>query len=199
MVNYRRAKVYKLVKKGGDELGNMYIGSTCQPLCVRLCSHRGAARTGKKHSILLQWMRDVGPENVQILWIADIPCESFEQQRAKEQEYIDKLKPSLNMHKAHMAHGDYLAYHRAWGNKIRRAAGLKPRVKYDTDEERVAAEKARHKTYRESNKEKIAQYKRDWAARNKEKVARRQREWYERKKQNAARSKTKKNPEVSCT
>ncbi len=170
MVDYSKAKVYKLVKKGGDELGDMYVGSTCQTLCVRMCGHRSAVRAGKQ-AIVHQWIRDVGLENVQIVWIADIPCESFEQQRAKEQEYIERLKPNLNINKAYLTREERLSYWRVNRDSIlakqmaqRRAAGVKPRVKYDTEEGRVAAKKAYLKAYFERNKEYLALKQRAYRA-----------------------------------
>lgn len=188
MVDYSKAKVYKLVKKGGDELGDMYVGSTCQRFCERLGNHRWAARSGKQ-AVVQQWIRDVGPDNVQIVWIADIPCESFEQQRAKEQEYIELLKPSLNMNKAYVSREERMAYNRCYylANREkqlaremdkRRAAGAKPRVEY-TEEERVAARKATHAAYRERNKEKVAERRKSWRERNREHTRQYTREYYQ--------------------
>lgn len=200
MVDYGKAKVYKLVNKGGDELGDMYVGSTCETLSKRLKGHRAAARMGRPAPVY-HWIRDIGPENVQIIWIADIPCQNSEQKRAKEQEYIDELKPSLNRRRAYLTREERLAglrvcvraHYAANREKIlakqlaqQRAAGVKPRFVYNTEEDRVAARKASQAAGRKRNKEKNAQYQKNWYESNKEYARQWAKDYRERNKEQLA-------------
>jgi hypothetical protein len=76
MNRYHNGKIYKLVNADT----RIYVGSTCLPLSKRLSCHKKA-----------------GWENVRIVQIEAFRCETKQELVAREQFYIDLLKPSLNM------------------------------------------------------------------------------------------------------
>ena len=85
MPDYSKAKVYKILNDVDDDV---YIGSTCQPLSVRMAGHR--CYSGKSPLKLYQKMRDIGVHHFYIELIEETPCENKEQLRAREGEYIRK-------------------------------------------------------------------------------------------------------------
>lgn len=170
MVNYANCKIYKLVLKGGDELNDMYIGSTCTPLCKRMDSHRSFARNGKPAKVY-QWMCDVGIENVEIILIANCPCENFEEQRKHERRYVDELQPSLNVKNPYTSRNDRLKQVREY-----RACNKE----HFSD--------LRRKCY-ERNKAHILQYQRDYREKNKAKILNRDKQYrYNNKERMAVKS-----------
>ena len=91
---YSNGKIYKLVLNGCDVI---YIGSTISCLRYRLCGHRRA--TKRRNSNVYSTMR----HNVydwKIIEIEKFPCNDRDELRAREQFWIDKLKPSLNSYNA---------------------------------------------------------------------------------------------------
>lgn len=97
MVNYKNGKLYKLTNSVNDDI---YIGSTAETtLARRMTNHRKDAKTRK--SYLYQQMRLIGIENFKIVLLEDYPCENKDQLRAKEDEWIQRLKPKLNQVRAY--------------------------------------------------------------------------------------------------
>lgn len=97
MVNYNYSKVYKITNSIDDEI---YIGSTTyQYLATRINSHRMMCKdiSGRRDSKLYNKMRELGVENFKIELLEEVKCDCKEALLLKEQEYIDLLKPSLNM------------------------------------------------------------------------------------------------------
>jgi predicted GIY-YIG superfamily endonuclease len=88
------AKIYKIVNDLNDEI---YIGSTKQQLSKRFYEHKSDSRNEKtKHYKLYQLVEEYGWDSFRIILIEEFKCENREEQRKKEQQYIDELKPSLN-------------------------------------------------------------------------------------------------------
>ena len=88
MVDYSKGKIYKVLNDLDDDV---YIGSTCQSLNMRMVGHR-KARTGKqyKNYKLYRKMNEIGVAHFYIELIKETPCENKEQLRAIEGEYIRK-------------------------------------------------------------------------------------------------------------
>ena len=85
-MDYSKAKIYKILNNVSDDV---YIGSTCQTLSMRMAGHRRSITgKGKKHYKLYSKMLDLGEENFYIELIKETPCENAEQLRAIEGEYI---------------------------------------------------------------------------------------------------------------
>ena len=85
MPDYSKAKIYKILNDVDDDV---YVGSTCQPLSVRMAGHR--CYSGTSPLKLYHKMRDIGVHHFYIELIEETPCENKEQLRAREGEYIRK-------------------------------------------------------------------------------------------------------------
>lgn len=93
MTNYNNSKIYKIIPNITDDNNDVYIGSTTKKyLCERMASHRNSykrwkeAKTNKTFSFLL--FDKYGVENCKIVLIEEIKCNSKDELRAKEAEYI---------------------------------------------------------------------------------------------------------------
>ena len=126
MNKYNNSKIYKISNTINDDI---YIGSTTsQYLCSRMNMHRMMAKdtTGRRNSKLYNMMRDLGVVNFKIELVENINCNDKHELHIKEQEYIDSLKPSLNMIKSiPMTADENREYQRIWAEKQRRKNGSK--------------------------------------------------------------------------
>ena len=95
VVDYSKAKVYKIYNTVDSDI---YIGSTCCSLAVRMAKHRAATKCPRQSLYrLYKKMNELGVENFHIVLIDEIPeCQSKEQLHKKEREKIEELKPALN-------------------------------------------------------------------------------------------------------
>ena len=88
-MDYKNAKIYSIRNNITEDL---YVGSTCQPLCKRWWSHKSALRRSDTQSLpLYTKMLELGKENFYIELLLNFPCNNKEELRAKEGEYIRKL------------------------------------------------------------------------------------------------------------
>ena len=92
MPNYENSFVYKLVNSVDNKI---YIGSTTQALSKRLGEHKNMARRKPNRNVYAHLV-SVGWENVRIILIESVTAFNKDQLRAREQHYIDLLKPDLN-------------------------------------------------------------------------------------------------------
>ena len=163
MKDFTKCKIYKLVLKGSDECDDMYIGSTIRSLAERMVVHRLDARRGRDTNVY-KWMRDVGVENVQIVLLEEYrDCQNFEQQRQREREWIEKLKPSLNTVLPYRSLEERLSYNREYSRKH-----------YD-----AGAIKEKNRVYREANTETIKEKARAYHAANAKAIKERKRKYRE--------------------
>ena len=88
-IKYTRGKIYKITD---NAYSKCYIGSTTQPLSARMAGHRRSfheysiTKTGFMTSFLL--FEEFGVEHCKIELIENCPCDSMEQLKKKEGEYI---------------------------------------------------------------------------------------------------------------
>ena len=131
MPDYNKAKIYRI--SAGDLT---YYGSTTQPLCNRMGSHRDDFRTGKGCASALVLQQD--PE-AKIVLVEDFPCENREQLNAREQHYIE-TQPCVNKYKAYtgLTEAEYNAQYQV--------------QRYQENKEAILAQ---HRQYRQDNKEAI--------------------------------------------
>jgi group I intron endonuclease len=92
MNRYNNGKIYKLVNSVNDKF---YVGSTAMPLTKRLSSHKAVARY-KPERRVYEELNTVGWTNVRIIQIEEFKCETKNELVAREQHFIDLLKPELN-------------------------------------------------------------------------------------------------------
>lgn len=94
MSNYN-IHVYKIWWEDKDDI---YIGSTKQRLAVRMAGHRALCKKNSQFQ-LYKHMRKLGVDFNYVL-LETKSVVSCDEKRKLEQEYIDKLKPSLNSKRA---------------------------------------------------------------------------------------------------
>ena len=87
-----QGKIYKLVNTTDDQI---YVGSTVSPLSKRFYQHKEKARIWSTRLVYAHLV-PIGWDNVRIILIENYQCASKEELRAREQYYIDFLRPSLN-------------------------------------------------------------------------------------------------------
>lgn len=85
--------IYKLYCSSIPE--KFYIGSTTQPLSIRLSNHKGMAHTGRT-CILYQIMRETGTENWSIEELSRHNNVTRDDLKKEERKFIDELKSNLN-------------------------------------------------------------------------------------------------------
>ena len=92
MVNYQNGKIYKLVNDVNDDI---YVGSTCGTLRLRKSEHKKRSRK-KPNMKVYQCVNECGWDNCRIILVESFPCNNKDELLAREQHWIDELKPSLN-------------------------------------------------------------------------------------------------------
>ena len=153
------AKIYKIT----NDLNNkIYIGSsTYQYLCSRMNCHRQMCKdlSGRRDTKLYNYMREIGIQHFQIELIEKVQCENKCQLREREQQFIDMLKPELNMFRA-IENPNYVRANQEERNKqnneryhANKELYLKKQKEYaEKNKEEI---KIRRKKYRDENKEKL--------------------------------------------
>ena len=91
MPNYENGKIYKLTNNVDSRI---YVGSTCSALRFRLHGHKGDS--GRRSSTLYNHVNSLSWANFRIILLENFPCSNKDELNAREQYYIDLLKPSLN-------------------------------------------------------------------------------------------------------
>jgi group I intron endonuclease len=89
---YHKGKIYKIVNDINDDI---YIGSTVKQLSNRMGGHRSCAKTKTSH--IYNTMRELGIEHFKIILVESFKCDNREELLAREDYYIQLLKPALNM------------------------------------------------------------------------------------------------------
>ena len=95
MVNYNNSKIYKIEALNGEE-GDIYIGSTTKEyLSQRMDTHRSGynhwKKTGKKYISSFSIFDKYGIENCNIYLIECVKCNSKDELRTHEGNYIKKF------------------------------------------------------------------------------------------------------------
>ena len=91
-MNYKNGKIYQILNK---QTNDVYVGSTCSPLCKRL-SHHVIASKVKQGRTLYQLMNSIGTSLFYIELLENYPCENKEQLKQREGHYIRQIG-NLNM------------------------------------------------------------------------------------------------------
>lgn len=92
MVNYANGKIYKMVNDFDDKI---YVGGTCNELRIRKRGHVDRATRFPDRPVY-QHLLPIGWNNVRMILIENYPCSSKYELNAREQYWIDELKPELN-------------------------------------------------------------------------------------------------------
>ena len=86
MPDYSKGQIYKIVDVGQTKC---YIGSTTQPLSVRMAGHRKAYKrytegNDRRYTSVYQMFNEFGVENCKIVWIKDFASKSKKELEAEE-------------------------------------------------------------------------------------------------------------------
>ena len=105
VVDYSLGKVYKIKSK---KTKNVYIGSTCQELCIRFKQHktdynRFVNKIIKKISITSGKIFEYGVDDAYIELIENYPCKSRAELLKREGEIIKSMKKCVNSANPHNA------------------------------------------------------------------------------------------------
>jgi hypothetical protein len=92
MNRYHNGKIYKLINTVDDRI---YIGSSASELSKRLYEHKTMSRRKIEQKVYKE-LNTIGWENVRIIQIEAFRCETKNELLAREQYFIDLLKPDLN-------------------------------------------------------------------------------------------------------
>ena len=84
MMDFQKGKIYRILQ---DNVKTVYIGSTVQPLSVRMAGHRKGIKH-RPHVKLYKLMAEVGVDRFTIELVADFPCERHEQLIAEEGRHM---------------------------------------------------------------------------------------------------------------
>lgn len=87
-----------------DDCDDTYVGATKATLAKRMAGHRIYCRkqVGEIPYELYRVMAEKGDRNFKYVLVATRMVSNSDEKRRFEQEWIDKLKPSLNMFRAHI-------------------------------------------------------------------------------------------------
>ena len=84
---FQKGQIYETVHSKDNEI---YVGSTSEELCKRMAKHRFKMKN-KPHYRLYQHMATIGVEHFDICLLQKYACESKEELRAKEGEWIRQI------------------------------------------------------------------------------------------------------------
>lgn len=154
MPDYKDSKIYQIISSQCEQV---YIGSTCQTLSMRLAGHRRDYKQfqeGKKQGHCRSFQL-LDYDDVKIELIEDFPCERREQLLKREGEII-RQRNCLNVVVPGRTPKEY--------NEDNKE---KKRMYNETNKEHL---KARRKVYREANKDSLQAKKKAWYKSNKERI-----------------------------
>lgn len=95
-MDYKNGCIYKIIN---DQTNDIYVGSTCQPLSKRMAKHRSDCKMIPDRPVYKK-MTEIGIGHFKIILVEDYPCTKKEELVAREQHWIDLLKPSMNSRNA---------------------------------------------------------------------------------------------------
>ena len=151
-MDYKNGKIYQILNNINDEV---YVGSTTQPLCKRLYTHKSNSKGRVEcKAPLYELMREIGKDIFYIELIELYPCNNREELRAREGYYI-RERGSLN--------------------KV--IAGRTFKMYYQDN-------KCKFKQYYEDNKEHIQEYHKQYYKQYYETNKQHYKQYYERNKDN---------------
>ena len=164
MVNYKNAKIYKLVN---DELNLTYYGSTCDELRKRLYGHKN-----KSNKCCSKIMFE--SDEVKIYLVEKFPCNDRIELNQRERFYIENNE-CINKNIPNRTQKEwYIEWYEINKDKIKESKKKyceKNREQINKKErERYEKNKEERKQYYQKNKDKIKQQKKEYYQKNKQKL-----------------------------
>ena len=207
---YIDGKIYQLLCIDG----HYYYGSTVQRLCERLSTHKKLSKTDK--TVLYNHINTIGWDNVSMELVEDYPCETTQQLRAKEDEYITQSKDDplcLNVKRAYVSKDErkekvkeyyeenkdeILAYSVQYREEHREEI-LEKKLIYREQNRTLLCEKQKEyaqqhpeivhearKKYYENHKEEQAEYYKEYRKAHQQRIQAKQLEWKKKKREENA-------------
>lgn len=164
-------RVYKMISDS-DGVSEFYVGSTIVPLYMRFHLHKSIAKT-KPHIKVYKYFNEAGWQGVQLIQLAEYPDITRTELAVKEREWVQQLRPSLNVRVPSRTRQEWyvdnreriLQEHKEYYRANREHAKERQRKWYNANKERMVAY---CKQYYVDNKEKMTEYNRQY--RNKKKA-----------------------------
>jgi len=166
MPDFKQGKIYCL---RSHQTGDIYIGSTCQPLPKRKGDHRGKYKlwkNGKYHYVASFEL--IKYDDCYIELLEECPCDNRNQLERREGQLIREMD-CVNKYVAGRSKKEYDEEHKEQIKKYR--------------EEHKEQIKEYKKKYREEHKEQIKEYKKKYNEENKEEIKEYQKEYHEEHKE----------------
>lgn len=135
----------------GEDNPEMYVGSTKQTLCARMTGHRADAKKEKMDKIF-RAIRNYGYDFNYVMLESCI-VNNTDEQRMREQEWIDKLQPSLNTYRAYTSIEDRNKYLSLYRQTNREEIKRKTRERYTNNKDEIN-KKARY-DYNNTNRDRV--------------------------------------------
>jgi len=165
MPDYQLGKIYKITGINKENIELVYIGSTCQLLCMRMGGHRRDLKYSSK--IIFETC-----SNILITLIENYPCNSKEELVKQERSYFDKFdcvnsnKPILyegetkeNLKKYREEHKDYFREHnKNYNEEHKEEIREQKAIYYENHKEQF---RENHKKWYEENKEQIVEQRKE--------------------------------------
>jgi len=155
MPDYSKGKIYMLEPTIEYNKGDIYYGSTIQPLHKRLYEHKKSFKRNEPINSKLLFEK-YGIENVKIILIKQHPCNSKKELEAEEATYI-RNNTCVNRNIPCRSPKEY------------REANKEKLQEYFKNYNTINSDKKKEylKIYNESNKEKLQEKKKEYRAKNK--------------------------------
>jgi len=144
-MDYKNGKIYKITSNSTDKI---YIGSTCQTLCLRISQHRKGykiVKNGNKTRNMSSYEL-IALGDAIITLIEDYPCERKEQLHARERYHIE-LNKDICINKC-----------------------IPTRTIKEYEEDNKDKISAKNKEYYQQNKDKILERVKNYVENSKEKI-----------------------------
>jgi len=157
-------KIYRLE----SDSGHFYYGSTTKSLKERLGVHRRYSIKGE--SRVYRFIREHGKDKMRITLVLDYPCETKEQLRQKEDEYIRPQLTNplcLNERLAFLTEEEALTYDKEYYSKHKESILAQNKTYY---EENKDAKCAYQKAYYQKHKEELCAYQKTYNQKHKEEL-----------------------------
>ena len=156
MPDYSKSKIYRLVSPSGLT----YIGSTCCDLAKRKAEHKKGFnrwKQGNTHYVTSYELFEESVDDVDIVLLENVLCDSKEELHKKEREYIETL------------------------DCVNKVVPTRSRKEYYIINKQVVSESSTE--YRNKNKQKISDKGKEYRDKNKEVISEKKKEYYDKNKQ----------------
>jgi hypothetical protein len=169
MPDYNKGKIYTIRCRTDETL--IYVGSTIQPLSVRIGEHKRRGNNVKYQNIILYKTINNNWDDWYVELYEECPCENKEQLCRREGEIIRKIG-TLNSDIAGRTSIE-------WRGDNAEKLKLAKKEYYENNAEKI---KEQAKLYRDNNKDKILEQKKEYYENNKDKILKQKKEYKAKQK-----------------